>query len=101
MSPVDFKKWQCPLSLFLKCSCRFEDSPMPPVDFKKRECLSVEFKGQVSRGGGGGGWRGACKVSPLQKGGRILVILKGEGEKSVGIGLTQGLQLLVIPKAAQ
>ena len=23
VSPVDFKKWQCPLSLFLKCPCRF------------------------------------------------------------------------------
>ena len=23
VSPVDFKKWQCPLSLFFKFSCRF------------------------------------------------------------------------------
>ena len=23
MSPIDFKKWQCPLSLFFRFSCRF------------------------------------------------------------------------------
>ena len=34
MSPVDFKKWQCPLSLNLKFSCRFENSPMSLVDFQ-------------------------------------------------------------------
>ena len=46
MSPVDFKKWQCPLSLFLKCPCRFLNSPMSSVHFKKRPCHPVEFKGQ-------------------------------------------------------
>ena len=35
MSPVDSKKWQCPLSLFFLNSCRFLNSPMSPVDFKK------------------------------------------------------------------
>ena len=34
MSPVDFKKWQCPLLLFLTCSRRFRNSPMSPVEFK-------------------------------------------------------------------
>ena len=51
MSPVDFKKWQCPLSLFVNCSCRFKKSPMSPVDFKKCQCplslilkIPVDFK---------------------------------------------------------
>ena len=74
---------------------------MSPVDFKKRECHSVEFKGQVSRGRGHVKFH--VKFYPYKKGGGgfFLVILKGEGEKSVGIVLTQGLQLLVIPKGAQ
>ena len=46
MSPVDFKKWQCPLSLILKCPCRFKGSSVSPVDFKKWPCHPVEFKGQ-------------------------------------------------------
>ena len=45
VSPVDFKKWQCPLSLFLKFPCRFLNSPMSPVDFKKWQCpLSLILK---------------------------------------------------------
>ena len=47
MSPVDFKK--CPLSLFLKFSCRFNNkkSQISPVRLKERPCRPVEFKGQV------------------------------------------------------
>ena len=67
MSPVDFKKWQCPLSLFfvmsmsifqyvnfkiwhlsnlrnILCCVGF----MSPIDFKKWPCCTVEFKGQGS-----------------------------------------------------
>ena len=29
MSPVDFKKWQCPLCLFLKFHCRFLNTVVP------------------------------------------------------------------------
>ena len=36
MSPVDFNKWQCPLSLFLK----FENSTLSLVDFEKGQCPS-------------------------------------------------------------
>ena len=46
ISPVDFKKRQCPLTLFSKCSCRFKGSAMSPVNFNKRPCRPVEFKGQ-------------------------------------------------------
>ena len=49
MSPVHFKKWQCPLSLFFKCPCRFLNSPMSPADLKKRPRHPVKFKGQVSQ----------------------------------------------------
>ena len=44
MSPVDFKKWQCPMSLFKKKYRRFQNSPMSPVDFKKWQCpMSLFF----------------------------------------------------------
>ena len=75
MSPVGFKKWQSPLSLFLKfpvnykkkvqchlsnsrndnvpcrnsffkCSYRFQDLSMSPVKFEKRPCRPAELKGQ-------------------------------------------------------
>ena len=45
-SPVDFKKWQCPLSILFKCSCLFYGGAMSPVEFKKVSCPPVEFKGQ-------------------------------------------------------
>ena len=69
MSHVEFKKWLCPLSLFLRCPCRFQNGlmshvefkeglchvdsiflmsigPMSHVEFKKQSCRPVEFKGQ-------------------------------------------------------
>ena len=46
MLAVDFKKWQCTLSLFLNCSWWFKNSTMSPAKFKKRLCRPVEFKGQ-------------------------------------------------------
>ena len=46
MLPVDFKKWQCPLSLFLKFPVDFKVVQCRLVDFKKRPCRPVEFKGQ-------------------------------------------------------
>ena len=33
-----FKKWQCLLSPFMKFPCRFENSEMSPLDFKKCHC---------------------------------------------------------------
>ena len=44
MASVDFKKWQCQLSFISTCSCRF--SSMSPVEFKRRPCRPVKFKGQ-------------------------------------------------------
>ena len=45
MSPVDSKKWQCPLSLYFRFSCRLWNSPMSPVDFKKWQFpLRLYFK---------------------------------------------------------
>ena len=46
MLPVDFRKWQCPLSRYFKLSYRFQCSLMSPVEFQKRPCRPVEFKGQ-------------------------------------------------------
>ena len=34
MLHVDFKKGQCPLSSFYQFPCRFENSLMPPFEFK-------------------------------------------------------------------
>ena len=62
MSPVDFKKRQCRLSLALESPCRFKRSPMSPVDFKTGQCplslffFSVDFK------------RVQCRLSNLRKG---------------------------------
>ena len=42
MSPVDFKKLQYLLSLFLSIS----NGPMSPVKFKKRQCRPFKFKGR-------------------------------------------------------
>ena len=39
MSPVDFKKWGCPLSLVLT----FSYDTMSPVDFKVMLCRPVKF----------------------------------------------------------
>ena len=47
MSPVDFKKWQFPLSLFLTFSCRFKNSPMSPDGLKKCQCLLSIFFSNV------------------------------------------------------
>ena len=71
ISPVDFKKWQCPLSLFFRnvpgnlkmVQCRLSnlrntlchvsnifshvDSLHLACRFKKRQCRPVEFKGQL------------------------------------------------------
>ena len=49
MSPVDFEKWQRPLSVIFKCSCQFYGASMSPVDFKKWLCHPVKFKGQGPR----------------------------------------------------
>ena len=46
MSPVDFRKWQCPLSLIFKCPCRFYGTSMSPINFKKCPFRPVEFKGK-------------------------------------------------------
>ena len=34
------------VTIFFKLSCQFLDSLMSPVEFKKRPCRPVEFKGQ-------------------------------------------------------
>ena len=53
MSPVDFKKWPCPLSLFLRFPCPFFNGPISPVDFKKWGCpllLVLTFSWRFSHG---------------------------------------------------
>ena len=63
MSHVNFKKWQCHVSLslivpsvpYVECkkmslyfdpSCRMSLSPMLHVEFKKSSCRPVDFRGQ-------------------------------------------------------
>ena len=62
VSHVDFKKWQCPLSLFLQCQCQFLIntnvacrtvhvmlvSPISHVGCQNCPCCPAEFKGQGS-----------------------------------------------------
>ena len=78
MSPVDFKKWQCPLSLFFKFPCRFLNSPLFPVDFKKGQCpLSLFFYLFLSTLK-----RVQCRLSNLRKGCVALSNLRVKGHNS-------------------
>ena len=46
MSPVEFKKWTCPLALYFKCPCSMSlGMMMSPVEFKSWLCRHVDFSG--------------------------------------------------------
>ena len=46
MSPVDFKKWPCRMSLYFLKPCRMSLGPLSHVEFKKQPCCPVDFRGQ-------------------------------------------------------
>ena len=46
LSPVDFKKWPCHMSLYFLKPCRMSLGPMSHVKFKKQPCRYVDFRGQ-------------------------------------------------------
>ena len=46
MSPVYFKKWQCPMSLSFLSPVACSHAQCSPIDFKKKLCRRVEFKGR-------------------------------------------------------
>ena len=60
MSHVLFKKWQCPLSLFMHYSCRFYNSLMSHVKFKKCPCHVTNIFSPCRYA--------SCRMSILRKG---------------------------------
>ena len=46
MSPVDFRKLPCRMSLYFVKHCRMSLGPMSHVEFKKQPCRPVDFRGQ-------------------------------------------------------
>ena len=79
MSPVDFKKWQCPLSLLLNFHVDFKKVPCPLSILRKVNVpchyfffLSVNFK------------RAQCRLSNLRKGRIALSNLRVKGHHCPG-----------------
>ena len=52
MSPVEFKKCLCPLSLYFQSPCRMSVCFMSPVEFKKWPCRRVDFRALGPYSGG-------------------------------------------------
>ena len=71
MVPVNFKKWQCPLSLFLKFSCLFENSQMSPVEFRKSHVALSNLK---VKGPSEDGQIGPPGVGPVTGGSQHVVL---------------------------
>ena len=72
MSPVDFKKYPCRMSLYFVKPCRMSIGSMSHVKFKKLPYCPIEFKGQGPFVGvyyGALDWGGGvpCHMSILRK----------------------------------